>query len=313
MAEAHIASTRDGVPTDGVNKVGKNITISLIFKSENNLARFQSEVIELMSVVAGHKRPHIEVDEATVPHELVLWREQTECISVDSVKLSRVFKYQYQHDSTADDPDNSAECDGYSDVASLRSVFGEYVNIADPEVRFQMIEDPKSDYWNSMSPEAAHIKDKAKCNKKDKTDKNNFIYMSRFLHCYFDGLNANPPKFPSMKIHYVKHDAVAISCSTIWPSSPLGLEPRYRVVVRLIFFDINVRKYAMAFLRGGGTDIDLLTYELDLYFQDATKAVEFLKWKEDQTEKAWTARNSGMSVAEVADVVQIDSEEEVYA
>ena len=109
MAEVHIASTREGVPTDGVNKVGKNITISLIFKSENNLARFQSEVIELMSVVAGHKRPHIEVDEATVPHELVLWREQTECISVDSVKLSRVFKYQYQHDSTADDPDNSAE------------------------------------------------------------------------------------------------------------------------------------------------------------------------------------------------------------
>ena len=61
------------------------------------------------------------------------------------------------------------------------------------------------------------------------------------------------------------------------------------------------------------TDIDLLTYELDLYFQDANKAAAFLNWKEDQTEKAWTARNSGMSVAEVADVVQIDSEEEVYA
>lgn len=201
--------TRESIATDGIIKDGKNINVSLIFMAQDNRDRFQSEVIELMSVVAGHKRPNIEVDEATVPHEIVLQNEIAERISVpDSVKLKRVFKYQYQHDSTAGDPDNSAECDGYSDVPSLKSAFGEPVNIADPEVRFQMLEDPSSNYWNSMSPEAAHIKDKAKCTKKEKTNPNNFIYLSRFLHCYFDGLNAKPLKFPSMKIHYVSHDGL---------------------------------------------------------------------------------------------------------
>ena len=300
--------TRESIATDGIFKDGKNINVSLIFMARDNRDRFQSEVIELMSVVAGHKRPHIGIDEAAVPHDIVLQSEETESICVaDSVKIDRVFKYNYKHDFTANDADNSAECDGYSDVASLKSAFGEYVNITDPEVRCQMIEDPSSDYWNSMAPEAAYIKDKAKCTiKKDKTDPNNFIYMSRFLHCYFDGLNANPPKFPAMKIHYFAHDTVTVPCSTIGTESTLGLAPRHRVVVHLIFWDTNVRKYAMAFLRGGGREIDQLTYELDLHFQDANKAAAFLNWKEEQTERAWTARRGMISAAEFAVAERID-------
>ena len=127
---------REDTVTDGIVKEGKNVNVSLIFMARDKRDRFQSEVIKLMSVVAGHKRPHIEVDEATVPHELVLRDEGTECISIaDTVKLNRVFKYQYEHDSSASDPDNSAECDGYSNVASLKSAFGESVNIADADPR----------------------------------------------------------------------------------------------------------------------------------------------------------------------------------
>jgi hypothetical protein len=39
---------------------------------------------------------------------------------------------------------------------------------------------------------------------------------------------------------------------------------------------------------------------LDLYFQDAIKAMAFLKWKESQTEKAWVARRQGVSATEFA-------------
>lgn len=303
----HIASTREGVSTDGINKSGKNIQVSIIFELKDNLARFQSEVIELMSGFAGHKRPFIEVDEAVAPHDIVLQSQQTNSLVITgAVKLNRVFKYQYQHDCTDNDADNSAECDGYSDVGSLKSAFGECVNIADPEVPFQMIEDPRNDYWNSMAPEAAHIKDKAKCTiKTEKNDQNNFIYMSRFLHCYFDGLNAKPPKFPAMKIRYIAHDDVAVPCSSIGSECTLGLPPRYRVTVHLIFWDIEVRKYAMAFLRSGGRDIDPLTYELFLFFKDANKAAAFLRWKEEQTERAWLARREGVCAAEVAAIEAI--------
>jgi hypothetical protein len=300
LAELHIACTREGVLADGINKAGKNIAVSLIFKLEDNLARFQSDVIELMSVVAGYKRPFIGVNAKPGPHDMVLQHEQTtHLVIADTLTLNRVFKHQYEHDCTKNDVDNSAECEGYSDVGSLKSTFGECVNITDPEVCFQMIEDPRSDYWNSMAPEAAHIKDKAKCTiKKDKTNPNNFIYMSRFLHCYFDGLNAKPPKFPSMKIRYVAHDEAAVPCTVIGTESALGLPPRHRVVVHIIFWDTEVRKYAMAFLRGGGRDIDALTYELYLYFQDPNKAAEFLNWKEEQTERAWISKRDGISASQ---------------
>lgn len=311
LAELYNAVTRKNVLTDGIHKDGKNINVSLVFWSEDNLARFQSQVIDLISVVTGHKRPNIGVDESTVPHEPVLRDERTECIFIaDTVTLNRVFKYQYQHDRTANDPDNSAECDGFSDMMSLNSVsVSAVVNIQDPEVRCQMIEDPCSDYWESMSPEAAHIKDSAKCSKVDKKDPNNFIYMSRFLHCYFDGLNANPPKFPAIKIHYIGHDSSPVS--RIDDEHILGLKPRYRVVVHIIFWDAVVRKYAMAFLRGNGRDIDELTYELNLYFQNAEKAAIFLKWKEEQTERAWCAWRLNIPATEVAIELKIGQEGEI--
>lgn len=299
---------REDSATDGIVKDGKNINVSLIFMARDNRDRFQSEVIDLMSVVAGHKRPLIEVDDATAPHDIILRSERTERLSIaDTVLLSRVFRYQYDHDCTNDDVDNSAECDGYSDVASLRSTaFGEYASIENPEVQMQMIEDPRSDYWDSTAPEKAHIKDKAKCTKSDKTDPNNLIYMSRFLHCYFDGLNSKPARFPLMKIHFVAHDAEAVQCSAIIADCPLGLQPRTRAVVHLIFWSASVRKYAMAFLRAGGRNVDAVTYELDLYFVDVNKAATFLKWKEEQTERAWIARRRGVSAAQVAVAEHID-------
>jgi hypothetical protein len=125
--------------------------------------------------------------------------------------------------------------------------------------------------------------------------------MSRFLHCYFDGLNAKLAKFPSMKIQYVGHDEEKVPCPAVgYDPNPLGLPPRQRVVVRMIFWDVTVRKYAMAFIRGGGKEINEVIYEIDLYFLDANKAKTFLQWKEAQTEKAWIARRQGFTAATFA-------------
>lgn len=265
LAEIYSGCVRENTPTDGITKNGKNIVISLIFKEERDLNRFQSEVIELISVFSGHKRPLIDADDSLHPHEVILTNQRTEPINIAEKFLKRVFKHFYDYDLTGNDPDNSAECDGYSDVASLPSAFAEYTNITDPEVCVQMIEDPRSKYWESISLEAAHIKDKVKCTKNDKNDPNNFIYMSRFLHCYFDALNAKPSKFPSMKIQYVRHDEEMIPCPvSVGDPRPLGLPPRQRVIVRIIFWSADVRQYAMALIRGGGVSIGADAYEIDL-------------------------------------------------
>lgn len=222
---------------DGIIKDGKDINVSLIFLTLDNCGRFQSAILDMVSEAAGHKRPLIEVEDVVAPHDVILRSEHTETVLIagsTTKELDRVFRYCYAHDDTTEDIDNSAECDGFSDVASLKSGFGEPANIADPEVVMGMIEDPHSDYWASTSPEKAYIKDKAKCSISEKNDPNNAIYMSRFLHCYFDGLNSKPPGFPQMKIRYISHSPTPVECSAIIPDCPLlGLSSRYRVVIHI--------------------------------------------------------------------------------
>jgi hypothetical protein len=81
--------------------------------------------------------------------------------------------------------------------------------------------------------------------------------------------------------------------------NPLGLPSQQRMIVRIIFWNADVRQYALAFIRGDGVEIDANTYEIDIYFQNAIKAMTFLKWKEAQTEKAWVARRQGVSATEL--------------
>jgi hypothetical protein len=298
LAELHLGYIRKDIATDGIVKDGKSIKVSLIFTREDDRDRFQSAVIDLMSVVTG-KRPLIEVDDASAPREIILQSQQSERIAISSAaRLVRVFNYQYEHDRTTREDGIGADSDYDSDAVSEEAAFDKTANVADPEVRFQMIEDPSSEYWASMDPEVVRIKDWASCTRQERSDPNNFLYMVHFLHCYFDGLNAQPPRFPVMKIQYVDHDAEMVACSTIDAECPLGLPPRHRARVRVIFQDANKQKYAIPLLREGGRHIDALTYEMHMYFIGADKAAAFLNWKEDQTERAWAARRAGVSAAQ---------------
>lgn len=143
-----------------------------------------------------------------------------------------------------------------------------------------MIEDPRSAYWESISPEAARIKNKVKCNNNDKDDPKNFIYMSRLLHDFFDGLNAKPPRFPTIKIRYNRHDKEKVPCPSIGNEPvELGMPLRQRVVVHIIFKNADVYSFLMRFIRGG-TEINANTYEVDMWAWTAIKqglsATEFL-------------------------------------
>jgi hypothetical protein len=103
-----------------------------------------------------------------------------------------------------------------------------------------------------------------------------------------------------MKIQYVRHDEEMVPCPVIGSEpNPLGLPSQQRMIVRIIFWNADVRQYALAFIRGDGVEIDANTYEIDIYFQNAIKAMTFLKWKEAQTEKAWVARRQGVSATEL--------------
>ena len=256
LAERYSGNTRENTPSDGILKDGKNIKISLIFELEADNNRFEREVIELLFVFSGFKRPLVDVDESSRPNQLILKNQRTEEISLEN---KAIFHRVYKHDYTGNAVENN---DDFS--------FGEIVNVTDPEVRVQMIEDPLSSYWYNQALEAAHIKDKSMCTKEEQENPNNFIYMSRLLHCFFDGLNINPHNFPSMKIQYVRHEEQKVACPIFGDEPgdrPLGLGPRQRVTVRIIFWDSDIRHYAMLFIRSGGNEINPTTYEIDLFFK----------------------------------------------
>jgi hypothetical protein len=298
-AERFCGYTQDGVDTDGIIKDGKDIVLSVIFKTVDNMNHFESEILSHMSALSGYKRPLVDADVDSVPHEIVLLNRTTQVVLAEPSAFSRIYQHQYIHDRGNNDPDNSADCDIYSDVTSTYSR-AEGVNIDDPEVRAQMIEDPHHPSWIHMNPQAAHIKDKAKCKRDEKTDPNNIINMSAALHAYFDGLNTRPPKFPAMKIRFISRDPRPIQCPVEDGERKLGLKPRYRVTVQVVAWNALIKVQTIDTLRPGGITIDALTYQLDMYFLDGAKAEVYLKWKEHQTEEAWKLQREGVPAGEIA-------------
>lgn len=61
-------------------------------------------------------------------------------------------------------------------------------------------------------------------------------------------------------------DEEAMPCSVIGSErNSLGLPSRQRVVVRIIFWNADVRPYMLwIFVHGGGIEIDPNTYEIDV-------------------------------------------------
>lgn len=307
IAETFIGHAHEGDDSHGIIKHAKDIHLSIVFKTNDNLCHFESELLKQMSAVSGFKRPRVDKGETILPDEIGCDDRLTTIIPTPA-GLSRIFHYQYMHDPNSDDADNSAFCDGYSDIGSWLSDRTEFSSINDPETRVQMIEDPCSPYWISMAPEKALIKDKAKCKKPEKDDPNNLIHMSNFLHCCYDGLNAKVPMFPSMKIRFVWRDLNPVACPLIGQDEadrPYGLRQRYRVTVHVISFNTSVHKYVTSFLKPGGITIDHLTYQLDMYFLDGAKAEIYLQWKEAQTENVWKHFRGGVAVAEIAEQMGI--------
>ena len=50
----------------------------------------------------------------------------------------------------------------------------------------------------------------------------------------------------------------------------------------------------MELLRNNMRQIDLTTYELELYFEDAVKAKKYLDWKEKKTLAMWREKTASL-------------------
>jgi hypothetical protein len=162
----------------------------------------------------------------------------------------------------------------------------------------QMIENPHHIFFHQKNPEISHIKDKAKSTPKENRDENNYLYLSRFLHEAFHGINAPPTGCPRFLIHYISHQESSIDYAALQQLLGnnedfivYGRTKRYHLtVVQIEFADPVQANIYSFFLRNGCRRIDPndpLRFQMDLYFSDPLKAKKYFDWKEKKTRRKW--------------------------
>lgn len=272
-------------PNCGISFSEHNIDVNLLFKSEDNMNKFQSAVRTAVALFRKRKQTEDNFS-IQLSDEKILKRNEAECH-----ELVRVFYSDYVHN---DLDDGSPAFDPYDDANSSSIYSAEQGNAIEAEVRVQMIENASSSQLLRKNPEICHIKDKSVCHHNEKNDVNNFIYMSRFLHEYFDGINTYPKNTPQFIIHYVSHDENAVDCP-ILGNDVVGvnvvnpLVKRHRTIVKIKFIDDTIANALSQHLRDGAHAVvdSPNTYQLDMYFVNPVKACEYLRWKEAKTLKSW--------------------------
>jgi hypothetical protein len=311
IAEENLAfarpATADGLP-DGIFADGFDVVIRLVFKEEAWMLKFQSALLVQVATTTGNKRPRYISDKARAgtngddeeDHENDLDVPiDDEALSVapfhPSQPLRRIFRYDYNH-ANEEGSVNSPECNTFSDARSMSIFSGEpeTVTIREAETRAQMLEAYTHEFFHGKNAEVAHIKNKAKCTVTEEKDINNRLHLSRHLHEAFDGINTEPKHFPWFLVHYVRHDAEKVDCPRIGNDAVIAFpfKKRHRTIVHVQFYhDQSAADYAK-YLKVGSRRVDALTYEVELYFEDAEKAKKYLDWKEENTRNMWSS-NAG--------------------
>lgn len=116
------------------------------------------------------------------------------------------------------------------------------------------------------------------------------------MHEHFDGIHVRPMKLPNFLVHYVGHDEERVDCPLeADPSGDLApitshLTKRHRTLVHIVFRTAEMRNLLVKYLKDGceavvGTQD--MSYQMALYYEDATEAKEFLDFKEKETRALW--------------------------
>ena len=311
LAEDNLAFRRK-IPTDGIAVSGKDVIVQLVFKKESWMLKFESAILYQCASTTANKKPKYEAEQVIAKpsgddeddedneeeEEHNLYDEV--CIAdltrtavaspASDADLMRIYRYGYVHEADEEGAYNSLPCNTFSDAHSM-GVYGELetVTISEAETRVQMLEDHTHHYFHGKNAEVAHIKDKAKCKPSEAKDLNNHLHLSRHLHEAFDGINTVPTQFPWFLVHYVSHDEEQVDCPKIGDDAVIAFpfRKRYRTIVHVVFYNERSKIDYVELLRTNMRQIDLLTYELELYFEDAARAKKYLDWKEKKTRTRW--------------------------
>jgi hypothetical protein len=262
-AEKYLAFVRLGITDDGINYMAdsSDLDISLVFKNEDNMLRFQSSM---------HESSHYSKKRSFDGKVLVV---QESCIKIfleTGLGLTRVFGEQY----CQVEGDTSPICQ--SSILSALSPTS-FVTTLDKMEKLKMIEDEKLDCFISQKTQKCHLISKTM--KRFQYNPDNIIFMSREMHENFDGINKlnEIRKLPAFAIKPIE---------VCGPFEFEGGSKKVKVIVHIIFRDESELHLSKR-LKLGTRRIDLLTFESELYFNDGTNGSAFLQCKYLATLEDW--------------------------
>jgi hypothetical protein len=262
---------RQGEKGDGIYYVddSKDLTVQLFFKDERQAEDFQSVIMGIPFEYRKRKLPeHILGDISVVDNGIVrVYGREAD------VHLVRIFEFQYAKLDNDDEP--SDDCDGESE---MRESYISTVYLTET-VKLQLVDNPNSSAMYRTTPEKCHLKSQSKY-PQHAYNPNNIVFMSRFLHEHFDGIN-KINKAPTFLMKYISHNSESIS---------MVLDGKdvivYETLVRFVFKTVDDKNTLCPFFRPYKVVNDV-NIELNLFFEDPAQFKIFCDHKEYKTLRFW--------------------------
>ena len=232
----------------------ETLTINVLFEQKSDALHFRAAVYENVDTVSpqGELAVSLSVDLASdaVLDEMIL-----------------VGHYVYDDDSP---PDTPRPLSGVTELFDTSPLF-----------RYQRLEDER--YFGGLyKADRAHLIDKPLCEKGKRfasfrDNENNFLALSKEVHCWFDALSNVSEKIPFFKL-LIKHVS-----SNLDPANDF----RYRVLLTVEAYNAESARLFFPRLKDGSLVVNGTQAETFVYVKNPEEFRVCLSWKNDKIDALW--------------------------
>jgi hypothetical protein len=232
----------------------ETLMINVLFENKNEALHFRSAVYRNVDTVSpnGDLVVTLKVDPVT-----------------DAVLDETILVGHFESDKESP-PDTPRPLSGVTELYDTSPLF-----------RYQRIEDER--YFGGLyKADRAHLIDKPLCEKgkrfaKFQNNENNFLALSKEVHCWFDALSNVSERIPFFKL-LIKQ---------ISSNQDPANDYRYRVLLTVEAYNVETARLLFPRLKDGSTIIDDTQAETFVYVLDPEEFRVCLSWKNDKIDSLW--------------------------
>lgn len=232
----------------------ETLMIGVLFENKDNALHFRAAVYENVGTFSPQGylivSLSVELDSDAVLDEMIL-----------------IGHYSYDDDSPPDTPGRLSEVTELFDTSPL--------------FQYQRLERAAL-FGGRFKADRAHLIDKPYCEKgkqfaKFQDNENNFLALSKDVHCWFDGLVNCKEKVPYFKL-LIKH---------VSSESDPANDHRYRVELTVEAYDNESARLLFPRLKDGSSVVGDLQAKTFVYVKNPEEFRVCLSWKNDKIESLW--------------------------